>query len=276
MEFNFYKIKIGRNDYILVNGLYGTDITPEELPRLAAKLCRRGDSVGGNGLLLIERGYKAPLKLHHLGPDGEKGYPSNDALLCAARLAFDSGLPEGKILQMETDSGIRTVEFLDSRVFRTDLGSPSSWDGAAIEENSSAEYNLTLDTQNERTIVTPLNLQRNCAVVFSPQPDRKEYKNLEERLNSFCKTDEKILPVFCQVFSRNEIAVQAWTGKSSRDLTSLAGISVVASVVNGFTERTVTVNLSGSKFLVEWTCSGNIKAAGRAEYVYSGTYEDSE
>ena len=48
---------------------------------------------------------------------------------------------------------------------------------------------------------------------------------------------------------------------------------MVASVLNGFTDREVLVHLEGGNLLIQWSGEDNrLYATGPADYVFTGTY----
>ena len=77
------------------------------------------------------------------------------------------------------------------------------------------------------------------------------------------------------VLSREEITVRTWIRSQGELLSSEfgAGAAVVASVLNGFTDRDVQVHLSGGNLLIQWSEEDNrLYCSGPADYVFTGTY----
>ncbi len=80
---------------------------------------------------------------------------------------------------------------------------------------------------------------------------------------------------FARLFSREELQVRAWR-RNENELHAcpkVAGASLVAASLNGFTEREALVHLRGGDLFVEWEENTNhVFFTGPAEYVFSGNY----
>jgi diaminopimelate epimerase len=78
---------------------------------------------------------------------------------------------------------------------------------------------------------------------------------------------------FVEVVSRTEIVMRVWERGSGETLACGTGAcaSVVASVLNGLTDRKVKVRLLGGDLSVEWKNNGEVIMTGNAVRVYDGT-----
>ena len=80
---------------------------------------------------------------------------------------------------------------------------------------------------------------------------------------------------FIQVINKREIAMQVWERGAGVTLACGTGASaaVVASVLNGKTDRKVTVHLLCGDLNIEWNeKDNNVYMTGPAEEVYEGEY----
>lgn len=108
----FHRVSGGGNDFILVDA---RDLDPAPPPdRLARALCRRGLSLGADGLVWITASHEADLALTYFNADGSRAFCGNGTL-CAARWAHvHAGRPAS--LQLETDQGLLAVKVKGSQV----------------------------------------------------------------------------------------------------------------------------------------------------------------
>ncbi|MGC8762071.1 MAG: diaminopimelate epimerase [Acidobacteriota bacterium] len=111
----FYKFSGAGNDFILGDNRQGAwNAAP--LPRLARGLCRRGLSVGADGLVLLETSTKAHLRLRLFNPDGSESPFCGNGARCAARYAFLK-VAAGRTMSLETGAGVVSARVLpDGRV----------------------------------------------------------------------------------------------------------------------------------------------------------------
>ncbi len=111
----FHKFSGAGNDFILGDNRQGAwNVAP--LPRLARGLCRRGLSVGADGLVLLETSTKAHLRLRLFNPDGSETPFCGNGARCAARYAFLK-VAAGRSMSLETGAGVVSARVLpDGRV----------------------------------------------------------------------------------------------------------------------------------------------------------------
>lgn len=277
MELDFYKVQACHNDFVLVNYVYRGAAPPDDvLPRLSRAVCDRRVGVGANGVVFLNRGTEHAARVSVLGPDGVPARLYNDALLCVGRVAFDSGLSGDKKIVLECHDGARNLDFIDSSHFRVAVGQPKSYpDRGDLRERPNAEYQQSIDIDGKRLSITPISLQTDAAVLFSDELGGSKVRRLSEEVRKI-----GLKPVFCSVYSKDEIAISASFRGGSVDFSSAAAQATVASVVDGFTERDVVVHCNRGDLYVQWTESPNdVLVTGSAEYVFSGTFyfdEDKE
>src|SRR5687768_7968426 len=93
------------NDFVMVDALQEKEL-PEDLPELSRKLCDRHLGVGADGLILIEKGEKAPFRMRMLNPDGSESEMCGNGIRCFAVLLRDRGHSESASAEVETGAGV--------------------------------------------------------------------------------------------------------------------------------------------------------------------------
>ncbi|MBI3604606.1 MAG: diaminopimelate epimerase [Nitrospirae bacterium] len=118
---HFYKMSGSGNDFIMIdnrsNVLKGLPVK-----RLTQKLCRRGLSVGADGLILIEKSTKADFKWRYLNADGEEASFCGNGARCAAYFAVLQKIAK-PALTFETLRGIISARVKKNSV-RVSMMSP--------------------------------------------------------------------------------------------------------------------------------------------------------
>ncbi|WP_456434174.1 diaminopimelate epimerase [Thermosulfuriphilus sp.] len=106
----FAKLSGSGNDFILIVNLDGR-IHPQAAQELARSLCRRGFSVGADGLILIEaaRSPEAHFSWRFLNADGSEAEMCGNGGRCAARFAYISGIAPATMV-FETGAGLVRAE----------------------------------------------------------------------------------------------------------------------------------------------------------------------
>jgi diaminopimelate epimerase len=119
--FPFWKMAGGGNDFILLDGV------SRELPELGRerirRLCRRGLSIGADGLVAVVGSGLADVKMTHWNSDGGANEFCGNGTRCAARFVFESGLC-GRRMSIETGAGVLRSEVLSGGTVKVELPRP--------------------------------------------------------------------------------------------------------------------------------------------------------
>lgn len=106
----FMKLSGSGNDFILVDNRRGL-LKPGQASRLAAKVCLHRLSVGGDGLILIERSRRAHFRWRLFNADGSEAEFSGNGARCAARFAFLKRIAPRR-MRFETLAGLVEAELV--------------------------------------------------------------------------------------------------------------------------------------------------------------------
>lgn len=115
-ELEFWKLSGAGNDFIAINNLDGR--IPEEGRRaLFANWCRRGLSIGADGVLLIEPAsvHTEHFRMRYYNADGGEGETCGNGSRCIARFAHQQGIAPEK-MHFETMAGDYSAELLGKEV----------------------------------------------------------------------------------------------------------------------------------------------------------------
>jgi diaminopimelate epimerase len=114
-QIEFFKMSGAGNDFILGDNRQGA-WSGYSLDRLARGLCRRGTSVGADGLILLEGSGKAHFRIRIFNRDGTHAAMCGNGARCAARYAFLKVIA-GRQMNIEAPAGVFSARVLpDSRV----------------------------------------------------------------------------------------------------------------------------------------------------------------
>lgn len=106
----FMKLSGSGNDFILVDNRMGI-VSPRRANALAAKICTHRMSVGGDGLILIERSGRADFRWRLFNADGSEAEFSGNGARCAARFAYLKRIAP-KRMRFETLAGMIEAEMV--------------------------------------------------------------------------------------------------------------------------------------------------------------------
>ena len=114
----FTKMQGIGNDFIMLDAL--RDPLPAgDLPSLAKRLNDRRFGIGGDGLIILERGERAPFKMRMFNPDGSESEMCGNGIRCFARLAVEHGHAKENSFDVETGAGVLRPELVGELVGST-------------------------------------------------------------------------------------------------------------------------------------------------------------
>lgn len=108
----FWKMSGSGNDFVMIDHRTPA-ISPDEMRRFVSKICRRGLSVGADGVILIEPSTRADYAWRYYNADGGEVEMCGNGSRCVARFAYLQKIAPAKHT-IETKAGIVQAEVLGS------------------------------------------------------------------------------------------------------------------------------------------------------------------
>jgi diaminopimelate epimerase len=102
----FYKLSGSGNDFVFFD-VRDDRTTVADDPDAVTALCRRGEGVGADGVVLLDAPGSGLVRIVYLNSDGSRAALCGNATLCSARLAVHLGIAAaGEAFRIQTDSGV--------------------------------------------------------------------------------------------------------------------------------------------------------------------------
>ncbi len=279
---NFLKVHGLGNDFVLVDAREEKDLPadPEELRRLAVRICHRNFGIGADGLVLIRQAGDAHIYMQVFNSDGSEAEMCGNAIRCAARYMYERGQVQGNSLRIKTLAGIMVPEIItrDGRVaaVRVDMGEPVlerpeipmlGGPGRAVDD--------PLQWEGVTFAVTAVSMGNPHCVVFVPDVEKVPLTLWGPGIETHPAFPLRTNVEFVQVLGREEVAMRIWERGAGPTMACGTGAcaAAVASVLKGYTGRRVRVKLPAGHLLVEWREDNNrVYMTGPAEFVFKGEY----
>ena len=278
----FFKMQGLGNDYVYIDCINGKE--PIDIKNLTNRLSNRHFGVGSDGLILLCKSKVADLKMRMFNSDGSEAQMCGNGIRCVAKLAYELGLICEEITTIETLSGIKTLKLniVNGKVktVEVDMGAPIL-EATKIPVSSSAKIEdkkvkAEVKVKNKKIELTCVSMGNPHAVTFVN--DIKNFKVAEygpilENADIF---PEKANIEFVEVVDKNNIKMRVWERGSGENLACGTGAcsSVVASSLNGYTDRKVNVQLLGGNLEIEWKPNNHVHMTGPAVTVFKGEWID--
>lgn len=281
----FTKFQGFGNDYLVFQAsqLLGLN----DLGDFARRICNRHYGAGGDGIAIVERlelpaADTADFQVRIFNPDGSEAGMSGNGTRCAASYLFFHKLWSNDLVRLQTRNGIKRYTLLDRSnkgafLFKSELGEPrldSVSVPMATREPLERVIDYPLVVQQETLRVTALQMGNPNCCVFVDNFATIDWRRLGPLIENHPQFPERTNVIFIRVRDRRNIEERIWergVGETESSGTCSCA-AVVASVINGKTDRVVDVHAPGGLIPIEWREDGQVVLTGTAAVVYSGEW----
>ena len=280
----FTKMEGLGNDYVYI------DCTKQDIKNasnLAKIISDRHFGVGSDGLILIKSSKKADFRMQMFNSDGAEAEMCGNGIRCVGKYVYDKGLTDKTTLKIETLAGIKVlnlnVEDGKVKTVKVDMGEPildykliPAKDGKVYKSKDGIKfYKVNINIEGDLKELTCVSMGNPHGIDFANNIEKLKI----EKFGPIIEVDEhfpnKVNAEFIEILDKHNIKMRVWERGAGETLACGTGAcaSVVASFLNGYTERNVTVELLGGKLEIEWNKEDNhVYMTGPAETVFEGEF----
>lgn len=272
----FTKMQGCGNDYVYVNGMVEK---VENKAQVVPALSDRHFGIGGDGVIFINKGEKADFEMEMYNADGSRSQMCGNGIRCVGKFVYDKGLTDQKEITVESFGAVKYLTLTvgeDNKVskVKVDMDEPElQADKVPVKCDSEQAVKMPVEMNGKTYEMTCISMGNPHAVIF-----------VDEITDDMVWVDGKALEVhsifperanieFVQVVNRNHIKMRVWERGSGETFACGTGscACVVAGVLNGLTDRNVTVSLLGGDLEIEWNEDNNrVYMTGPAVTVFEG------
>lgn len=234
----FIKLQLAGNGFALVDlAQTATEgrLAPDEYHEAARRLCDPRFGVGTAGAIFLA----GENELRVFTRRGEPARGAEDALLCAARYAFDSGRVVNRTITFKTASGERVITALGAHEFRISCGAPFSLLGGTLVTPLAAEISEIIEHDGITTAFSGLHVGEDVLVAFPQTLGTLDYRSLRA-LAARAFPDRRVTPVIARALTRDTILVRV-EPRGTATACAAANGALVASVCAGSADRDAMV-----------------------------------
>ncbi|MBD2871462.1 diaminopimelate epimerase [Paenibacillus arenilitoris] len=274
---NFTKMNGLGNDFIVIAD---ERQLPDNVAELAVELCNRYFGIGADGLVYILPSEIADFRMRIINSDGSEAEQCGNAIRCVAKYVYDNGLTDKEEITIETlGAGAQKVQLTvaDGKVatVRVDMGEPIL-NGLQVPTTIDAERVIghPIEVDGREFRFTAVSMGNPHCVIYVDDAVGFDLNAWGPKLETHPLFPRKINVEFVTVNSRTQADMRVWERGAGPTLACGTGAcaTVVASVLNGATERAATVSLKGGDLLIEWNEADNhVYMTGPAAVSFRGT-----
>jgi diaminopimelate epimerase len=236
MDIKFSKLTAAGNDFVLIDNRKNI-VAEKDYSNIAKKLCNRRYSVGGDGLILLEKSVAKDFKMKYFNSDGSHASMCGNGGRSVAKFAYSLGAVDAK-MTFETDAGIINAEILPCDKVKLDLYDPKD-----------LKQNIKIKVDKKKFDVDFINTGVPHAVIFVDDVENInvfKYGRKIRHHKTFAPTGTNV--DFVEVAKDNTLLVRTYE-RGVEDETLACGTGVTASgiisVLKGFTKSPVNIIARG-------------------------------
>lgn len=266
----FVKMQGLGNDFVVLDALRG-DLPSFDPVALSRAACDRRRGVGGDGLLVMERGVEAPFRMRMWNPDGSESEMCGNGLRCVAALLRDRKYVSGEA-DIETGAGVLHAGFVGDQV-AIDMGVARLERGAIGMIGEPSERFIETDL-GDGTLATAVSMGNPHLVVFVEDADAIPLEPRGRALEVHSFFPQRTNVHFAQVLNLGEVKVRVWERGAGATLACGTGACAVAvaGVETGRLARRSTVHLPGGPLTIEVAEDRRVTMTGPAVTVFDGVF----
>ena len=273
--FKFSKMHGAGNDYIYVN-CFKEKV--ENINETAKAVSDRHFGIGSDGLVLICPSDVADFRMDMYNSDGSQAEMCGNATRCVGKYVYDRGLTDKTQITLETLAGIKILDLNvkdgEVQTVRVNMGSPELVPkNIPIDSNLDRFISEDVEVDGKVYKVTGVSMGNPHAVTFIDDTDSLEIEKIGPKFETHKLFPKKINTEFAQIVDRNTIKMRVWERGAGETLACGTGACAVAvaSYLNGFTGRSVDIELLGGHLEVVYDEKTNhVFMTGPATEVFSG------
>lgn len=271
----FTKMQGLGNDFILVDG--SKEKLPENLGELSQKLCDRHFGIGADGLVLILPSQIADVRMRIFNSDGSEPEMCGNVIRCFARLVYDLNIVRKHTIKVETLAGIIVPELIFSQEqvvsVRVDMGEPRLERSLIPMEGPPGKVvDEAVQVDGNTYKVTCVSMGNPHCITFVSNVDDVPLADIGPKLETHPLFPRKTNVEFIHVLNKDEVNMRVWERGAGETLACGTGAcaTAVACVLNGLTNRAITVHLTGGDLHIEWAENNHVYMTGPGQYVFTG------
>jgi len=291
MTIPFYKLQLAGNGFILVDT--GTKsasaLASDRYQDAARSLCDRRFGVGATGAIFLS----PDNTIRIFNAQGTASSEADDAFLCAARYAFDSGRITNHSIIFKTPRGEKIVDVLGAHEFRVTVGSPFSILGGRVIESTMTGIVENIERDGMRTAYAAIHLHEDVVVAFPDGLGALNYTSFSALIQK-AFPGKIVLPVIARCVTRETILVRANVKRESGCCAS-AGAALAAAICSGVCEKEAVILFeqtssdsqsdafiardkdNSRRLAVSWDTEANeMYVMGTGGYLFEGKFDLSE
>jgi len=279
----FHKFQALGNDFLIARESALRAVTPD-YEGFTRRICDRHFGAGADGLELLldsSGNPEADFEVRLFNADGGETPISGNGTRCVGAYLYlieNWGKDEVRIA---TGAGVKTLKPVEKSgnrlVFETEMGVPwfhSEDIPVILPEPKEQVVRQSLKVLGETIEFTATSMGNPHCSIFVDDFDGLDWRRLGAAIEVHSAFPDRTNVEFIRVLNRQQIEVRFWERGCGETLASGTGScgAALASMLNEFTERKITVITAAGELIVEWRADDTVIQTGEACAVYGAEW----
>lgn len=267
------------NDYIYVDGAK-EKIEPDKKPDLVRRLSDRHFGIGGDGVIFINPSEEADFEMEMYNMDGTRAEMCGNGIRCVAKFVYDKGLTDKTSISIVSCGKVKYLDLAisDGRVseVKVNMGSPilKAADIPVIADAGDEEVIAKrIEAGDKIYEMTCVSMGNPHAVIFMEDVANLDIEKIGPLFENHVRFPNRTNTEFVKLIDKDTVEMRVWERGTGETLACGTGAcaAVVACILNGLTNDTVTVKLLGGSLKIQWDRQANlVYMTGPAATVFEG------
>lgn len=246
------------NDYIYIDGAK-EKIAREAKEDFVRRVSDRHFGVGGDGVIFINPSDEADFEMEMYNADGSRAEMCGNGIRCVAKFVYDKGLTDKTDISVTSCGKIKYLQLFlkDGRVdtVRVNMGAPElKAELVPVVCESERVVDEPISVQGQDYKMTCVSMGNPHAVVFMDGVRELDIEKIGPFFENHERFPRRTNTEFVEVIDRQTVLMRVWERGTGETLACGTGAcaTVVACILNGLTDETVTVKLLGGELSITW------------------------
>lgn len=257
-EIQFSKMHGLGNDYIVIDETKGEVIPENKKNEISSELCRRGFSVGADGVIFVCPSTTEDIRFRIFNSDGSEAEMCGNGIRCFSKYVYDKGILKKDVLNVETLGGTKKVTLTIGNgtvsSAKVDMGTATFKSSEIPMESEKDEViEEEIDVNRKPYKVTAVSVGNPHAIIFTDNLAEVPLNQLGPVIETHKAFPQKTNVHFVKVISKNEIDMITWERGAGVTFACGTGATscAIAAFKLGLVDKNVLVHLPGGYLQIE-------------------------
>jgi diaminopimelate epimerase len=271
MKLKFTKMHGLGNDFMVIDGVtQNVELSASEIEQWAD----RHFGLGFDQLLLVEPPTRPDRDFRYriFNADGSEVENCGNGARCFARFVLEQKLTTNTTIRVETAGGDLELRIQEDGQVTVDMGRPRMRPEKIPFTAPEKSLLYPLEVNGQTLQISAVNVGNPHCVLRVDDVLNADVENLGPAIESHSRFPQRVNAGFMQIVDRKTIRLRVFERGVGETLACGTGAcaAVVAGIINGWLDETVSVTLPGGILTIHWPGEGNILMTGPATRVFEG------